>query len=159
MKRVHSLFLILGWAAIALAIPSAKAQLDTDTNTFSATVPGTCTISNGTQTVAMVLDGTTLSGTTSNITINANTAVSVQLSSISATTEANGSAAATAEINDITDGQNNILDTDASEASASSQSLLGNAADVNHLVTIKLTATGADTPGDYTYTVTLNCLQ
>ena len=159
MKRVHSLFLLLGWAAIALAIPSAKAQLDTDTNTFSATVPGTCTISNGTQTVTMDLSNTTLSGTTSNITINANTAIKVQLSQITAVAEATADAAAVAEINDVTQSQNNILDTDASESSASSQSSLGNTAGVNHLVTVRMTATGADTPGDYNYTVVLRCLQ
>ena len=107
----------------------------------------------------MDLDGTTLSGTTTNITINANTEVKVQLSEITAVDEATGDAAATAEINDITDSQNNILDTDASETDASSQSSLGNSAGVNHLVTVNLTSTDADTPGDYTYTVVLRCLQ
>ena len=161
MKRVHSLFLILGWAVLALAVPAAKSNLDTDTNVFSAVVPGTCTITNGTQTVTMTYTSgnSTLTGETSNITINANGPVRVSLSQITATAEAKAAAAATADINDKTDSQDGILDTAASESSASSTSLLGNATDANHLVTIVLTATGVDTPGTYTYQVTLNCLQ
>lgn len=161
MKRVHSLFLLLGWALLAFGIPSAKSQLDTDVNTFSAVVPGSCTISNGTQTVTMSYSSgnSTLTGETSNITINANGAVRVSLTQITAVAEATADAAATADINDKTDSQDGILDTAASESSSSSTSLLGNAADANHLVTIVLTATGVDTPGTYTYRVTLNCLQ
>ena len=147
----------LSAAEFVIHAPPLLAQLDTDSINFTGTVPGTCTIAS-VDDVTMSLSGTTFTGTSSNIAITANTGVKVSLSAITDNNNTDNDSAAVADIDDVTDSQDAILATDASESSGSSSTNLGNTADVAHNVHINMTVTNADTPGSYSYTLTINCL-
>lgn len=157
MVKRYLLFGSLALGGIAGLSPIAFGSLDTDDIQFTGTVPGTCTIES-VEDVTMSLSGTTFTGETNQITINANTGVNVSLSAITDNNDTDANAAATADINDKTDNQDNILTTDASESSGSSATALGNTASQDHEVTVKMTVVNADTPGAYSYTITVNCL-
>ena len=160
MRRFFARFVVL--AALSTAggsflLPAALAQLDSDSINFTGTVPGTCSIAH-VDDVTMSLSGTTFTGTTANIAITANTGVKVSLSAITDNNNTDNNSAAVADIDDVTDSQDSILSTDASESSGSSSTNLGNTADQAHNVRIDMTVTNADTPGSYSYTITINCL-
>jgi len=159
MKRLILLSLISAGFLVGLSPGVRATSLATDETNFTGVVPGTCTIT-GVDDVVMTLDGTTFTGTTDNIAITSNVPTSVSLSQITDNNDTDNDSAATADINDITGGANNILTTDASESSASSSSALTNQTlDQAHNVTIKMTVVNADTVGNYSYTITLSCLQ
>jgi len=143
-------------ASLALASSPVRAQLQQAESTFTGSVPDSCTLTNGTQSVGFSLTGTTLDGTTGNITVNANGAVNLQLTAVTETEEAEATASPTATLNDITDSEDGIASS--TPGAASSSVALGNQSNVDHNVTINMNVTGATAPGTYTYKVTLSCL-
>ena len=137
----------------------AVGQLATGTTTFNGVVPGSCTIGDGAQEIDMDLDGTTLSGTTANITINSNVLADVSLSSLTKVSEPSGvTTTPTATLNDVT-GSNAGAATATVGSDSSAVNLTNQTVDQDHNITIGLSVTGASAPGSYQYTVVLSCLQ
>jgi len=159
MKRFLSRVAIsVSLVPLGLWAPSVNAQaLDTGTSTFTGSVPDSCEFTNGDPSVNMTLSGTTLSGTTPNITVVTNGAVNLSLTSLTEVSKGAGSTpTATATLNDITDSEDGIAT--ATVGGDSGSVALGNTPNVNHNVTVGMTVADADAPGTYTYTVILSCL-
>ena len=157
LVRLSAAFSVAGAALIAPGVAQAN-PLATQTTTFSGDVPGTCQFDLGAnQNVSMTPSGATLSGTSTNIGVNANGSVNVALASVTMAAAPQGTTPVpTATLNNVTGGAA-VLGT-ATVGNNMASTPLNNASNVSHNVTIGMAVTGATAPGTYTTTVVLQCL-
>ena len=160
MRRLRILSLVaIGHIGFALAPSAAVAQLATDTTTFTGTVPGACTISNGGQNKTMAFNNNTLAAETDPITINSNVLANLTIGTLTEVAKANGSnPTATATLTDLGGNQQAVTATVGNNSNAM-QFINNGMTNANHTVKIGLSVANANIPGTYTYTVVLSCLQ
>ena len=145
--------------ALGLGLMPAAALAETDTTTFTATVPGACTYvyANGEgENVAMAYDSATntLSGETGGLTINCNYAASATLGQVTTVNEPVGLSTTASAV--LKSGETTITTSD--KSAGSSSTLLGNSVGVDKAVEISLDVAGATAQGTYEYTVVLTVL-
>lgn len=160
MRRLRILSLVaIGHIGFALAPSAAIAQLATDTTTFTGTVPGACTITNGGQNVNLSYANNTLTAETTAITINSNVLANLTIGTVTEVAKANGSnPTATATLTDIAGNQQAVTATVGNDSNA--MAFINNGmTNANHTVKIGMNVADANIPGTYTYTVVLSCLQ
>ena len=160
MRRLRVLSLVaLGHIGFGLFPSAAVAQLATDTTTFTGTVPGTCTIGNGTQNVNMSYANNTLSAETANITINSNVLANLTIGTVTEVAKATGSnPTATASLIDTAGNQQTVTATVGNDSNPM-QFINNGMTGANHTIKIGMSVADANIPGTYTYTVVLSCLQ
>tara|TARA_B100001093_G_scaffold510856_1_gene577546 strand:+ start:118 stop:603 length:486 start_codon:yes stop_codon:yes gene_type:complete len=141
-------------------LPSAALADITDTTTFTGTVPGTCTYTNGTnQDVALAYSSAssgTFTGESNNITISCNFATELTLGQV--TPKSGDNPADTTDLASLFVGDSSSALMTSSESAASSATEAGNTPNTPFTVKIGLSSTGADTVGAYEYTVVLTTL-
>ena len=161
MRRLRILSLVaIGHIGFSLFPSAALAQtLATDTTTFTGTVPGSCTISNGTQNVNMSYANNTLSAETTNITINSNVLANLTIGTVTEVAKANGSSpTATASLIDTAGNQQTVTATVGNDSNPM-QFINNGMTGADHTIKIGMSVADANIPGTYTYTVVLSCLQ
>ena len=146
--------------ALGLGLMPAAALATTDTTTFTATVPGSCTytyVNGANENVAMSYNAAdnTLSGESSGITVNCNFAASATLGQVTTVNEPVGvtTTAAAALV-----GSDEVDIITSSDSAGSASTLLGNTAGDDSSFTVSLDVDGATVQGTYEYSVLLTVL-
>lgn len=149
---------ILGLSLIAF--PVSAAPLSSQTTTFSGTMPVSCEISGGVNSVAMSPTSLTqIAGTTGDMTFNSNAPVTLSLTPVTVGAVPSG-VTGYSWVAALMDNQGGTL-ASTTESSAQAVGVNFNNGISNTALKIRMTvgpASGNVKPGTYTGTVTLNCL-
>lgn len=148
--------------AIGLGLLPTAAFAATQSSVFQGTVPASCTITGVNSVTPVDLDYSTdeggeLSGETANIVVNCN-AINIT-ATLGPVLAAGGNPAVTTNTAALIDSSESAIIINSSTSADSAPTSLANAANADTNFTVSMTATGANVPGAYAYSVVLTTLE